>query len=638
MSQLRLGFVLVLGLALVACGGDDGGSGDPDAGSVCTNDTTMCVGNTFETCAGGAWVVTSQCSALCDNDLGCISCNPDTIFCENDQVMQCNGAGTGSSVSETCEGGAHCLGGACVDLCADAAENRSYIGCEYFAIDLDNAVEIFDNQLPGFFTCADNAPGAVAATAVKVCWDGSASGGLCDPGDTCPAGYTCSSGHSEVCMLDAAHSPFAVVVSNPQVFAVNVTITNATGTTQSISVPAGQVSSIFPQMMGFTDSSIDHSMQAKNAYRIVADAPIVAYQFNPLNNVDVFSNDASLLLPTTTWDADYYVMTWPTEDRRSGTPTTNNYNGYVTIVAAQDDTLIEVTTTAATVANGTTTAVAAATPTQYTLDAYEVLSLEAVANGDLTGTRVRSIDATPKPIGVFGGAEAVGIAQSPAPNPSYPSGPCCADHIEEMLFPTSTWGKTFAIARSQVRNMDKDHLRVIAQVDGTDVVFTPAATAVSTNDCTGLMAGEWCEVKVAVDTKAEATQPVLIAKYLESAIWSNGNPLVPMSMGSGDPSMSIVVPAEQFRDEYTILVPSQYDMSYVSISTPMNGTVRIDGNDVTSTLTVFATDYKAGRSLVTAGQHVITCTAGCGIEIMGYSEAVSYLFAGGLDLRQIVVD
>ncbi len=638
MSQLR--FVLILVMFAAACGGggDDGGA-DPDAASVCSSGQTMCEGNTFQTCESGQWSVTDQCSQLCDNDLGCIACNPDTLFCADDLVMQCNGAGTGSTVSETCTGGEHCLGNACVDLCADAAENRSYIGCEYFAVDLDNAIEVFDNPLAPFTTCPDVAPGAMLRNDLFVCWNGSASAGLCDPGNTCPGGYTCSDDHDGVvCALDAAHSPYAIVVSNPQVFAVDVTLTMSTGTPQVTTVAAGQVATLFPQMLSFPDSSIDHSEQAFKAYRLVADAPIVAYQFNPLDNVDVFSNDASLLLPTTTWDADYYVMSWPTEERRVLDPPVHNYHGYVTIVASQDDTLIEVTTTAATVANGAVAAVAAATPTQYTLDAYEVLNLEAVANGDLTGTRVRSIDATPKPIGVFGGAEAVGIAQAPAPNPSYPNGPCCADHIEEMLFPTSTWGKTFAIARSQVRNMDKDHLRVIAQTDGTNVTFTPAATAVSTNDCMGLAAGEWCEVKVAVDTKAEATEPVLIAKYLESAIWSDGNIFAPMSIGNGDPSMSIVVPAEQFRDDYTILVPSQYDMSHVSIATPMNGTVRIDGVDVTSQLTVFATDYKGGRVLVTAGQHVIDCSASCGIEVMGYSDAVSYLFAGGLDLRQIVVD
>ena len=31
------------------------------------------------------------------------------------------------------------------------------------------------------------------------------------------------------------------------------------------------------------------------------------------------------------------------------------------------------------------------------------------------------------------------------------------------------------------------------------------------------------------------------------------------------------------------------------------------------------------------------CPAGCGVEVYGYSDAVSYMFAGGLDLKQIVI-
>jgi tetratricopeptide (TPR) repeat protein len=41
-----------------------------------------------------------------------------------------------------------------------------------------------------------------------------------------------------------------------------------------------------------------HTAVTSNAYRIGASHPVTAYQFNPLENVNVFSNDASLLLPT----------------------------------------------------------------------------------------------------------------------------------------------------------------------------------------------------------------------------------------------------------------------------------------------------------------------------------------------------
>lgn len=627
-------FILVM--SLTACGGGGSGddTGDVDAGD-CAAGTTMCTGNTFQRCEDGAWVVEAQCPAICDDTQGCLACRADTRSCDGETVMQCNAVGTGEVVVETCMGSEHCSNGACVDLCADAAANRSYLGCEYYAIDLDNAIEV-SGEAQAIFGCAlDSIPDAVVKN-LEVCYDADNETqviqGLCDPDRTCPTGWECTA--RDVCVLDAAGSPFAIVVSNPHGFPVTVTLATDTQSMDT-QIPAGTVQALFPQMMGFPDRSVDRSMQGKRAYRITANAPIVAYQFNPLEQVAVFSNDGSLLIPRTTWDTDYYVMSWPTLTRRDvpdGVLPSHDYNGYVTIVAAEDGVTVEVTPTAATRANGPIPAIAAGETATFTLDAFDVLNLEAVADGDLTGTRVRALD--DKAIGVFGGHEAISVPQSPAPDPAYPRGPCCADHVEEMLFPASTWGKEFAIARSKQRNGEPDRLRVMAQAADTTVTFTPAPV---TGTCGTLGAGEWCEVKIAGDTAISSTQPILIGHYLESVIWSNNNIFAPMSIGTGDPSMALAVPVEQFRTEYQVLVPAQYMENHVAIATSATGTVSIDGMDVTSQLQAFGA-YRGGRVAVTAGPHTITCNAGCGIEIMGYSGAVSYLFAGGLDLRQIVVD
>ena len=47
--------------------------------------------------------------------------------------------------------------------------------------------------------------------------------------------------------------------------------------------------------------------------------------------------------------------------------------------------------------------------------------------------------------------------------------------------------------------------------------------------------------------------------------------------------------------------------------------------------------YRAARVPLTAGTHKITCADGCGITVYGYSPGVSYMFAGGLDLKPIVI-
>jgi hypothetical protein len=66
------------------------------------------------------------------------------------------------------------------------------------------------------------------------------------------------------------------------------------------------------------------------------------------------------------------------------------------------------------------------------------------------------------------------------------------------------------------------------------------------------------------------------------------------------------------------------------------GSVTVDGMPVTLEATPSGT-FRAARVPVSAGQHTIDCPTRCGVEVYGYSDAVSYMFAGGLDLLPIVL-
>ncbi len=439
-----------------------------------------------------------------------------------------------------------------------------------------------------------------------------------------------------MCVLDAQQSPFAIVVSNPQARDVDVTVTGPGGELITQTVAAGQVAPILPQASNaIPDQSIDGSMMGRKAYKVTSTLPIVAYQFNPLDNVNVFSNDASLLLPRTAYDTQYYAMSWPTLDRRtvqSASASNHDYNGYLTILAWTDNTEIEVTPTVATRASATQQSLAAGVPTTFTLNAFEVLQLQAAPPaGDLTGTLVTSPNNTT--FGMFAGHEAAAFGETTPPSSATPNGPCCADHLEEMMFPASTWGKSFAIARSQQRTNESDVIRVLAQRPGTTVTFTPAPVS---GTCGTLAAGQFCEVKVAGDTAIVATEPVLVGQYLQSSIWSNNANT--MSVGNGDPSLAIAVPTEQFRKDYTILIPGAYDQSYISVATGMTGGVSVDGAPLTVSAFPGGAPYRGARLPVAAGQHTITCPDSCSVLVYGYSaRGVSYMFAGGLDLKPIVI-
>jgi len=521
-----------------------------------------------------------------------------------------------------------------VDACQETANNRSYIGCEYYALDLKNTTQAIG--LPNDGSCEGDilnpgAPGAVLRSDISFCYDPDAVGfppfipaaftaGLCNPDGSCPDGYTCE--QEPVCVLDAQNSPFAVVVSNPQEGPVDVTISDADAVSETFTLASGEVKSILPQTLGFADHSLDGSGVSASAYKIESSAPVVAYQFNPLDNVDVFSNDGSLLIARHAYDSKYYALTWPTLGRR---PSAQSFNGYLAVVAWEDGTEITVKPASATHAGTSLEALTAGQSKTVTLNAGEVLNLESVDDGDLTGSLVEAVNG--KTFGVFAGHEAIVIQNSEQS--------CCADHIEEMMFPASTWGKDFVVARSMDRGMSEpDLVRILAQKSGTTISFSPAPVEGS---CGTLGEGDFCDVKIQADTQITATEPVLIGHYLLSVIESDG--LFGFE-GNGDPSLALAVPYEQYRQSYDFLVPAEYQEQYVSVVAQVGAQVLLDGVDVSAQLAdVAGGTFSAARIEVDPGQHKLTCpNSTCGIEIYGYSDAVSYLFAGGLDLQQIVVE
>jgi hypothetical protein len=594
---------LCLFAVLVACSttsrppGNNNGSGD--AGE-CTDGTRRCEGNTFEVCTGGVWKSMEQCPNYC-TDGGCSAC-PD-----------------GGCPSESCM----------------SVDQQSYLGCEYWAVDLDNATEVFgkpEMQLPPGMECS-LWPSSKRLMGVRACYDGTwATAGKCDPPDeSCPAGFTCSDMPDGLCALDGDGAPFAIVVSNPNGTAVAVTIEITGGQSMTVPVDPGQIQAIFPQQLGFPDQGIDGTMKAARAYKITSSQPIVAYQFNPLNNVDVFSNDASLLIPRGGFDQRYIAVSYTTLTRRSP-PTTgvagrDNYNGYVTVVAWQDDTEIQVTPSADTVAGKDgTPAMVANQPQNFTLNAFDVLSFEAVAGsdpstndglngGDLTGTQIQGTNG--KSFGVFGGHEAVRI--------SGPMSNCCADHLEEMLFPTSTWGKQFAIARTTPRRDVPDILRIVAAVPGTQITISPPPFS---GACGTLQANEHCDVQITEPTEVTGTQPITVAHIMMSAINNQD--------GMGDPSLGIIPPIEQYRTDYKFLAPADYALQYVGIVGVAGDTITLDSQPVTG-LQPFGANHVWAAPMIDTGAHTISCPLKCSVEVYGWSQAVSYLFAGGLDLHQIVI-
>ncbi len=554
-----------------------------------------------------------------DDDQPVGDCVPGVNQCVGNEVVACNPDGTLGDVVTAC-GDVSCSEGTCQTECAIAAAARSYVGCEFWPVDLDNAFDALGapNPMPDQCTAYTTPGGSVPKLHhdVKVCDDGVSPFYLstCDFNDTCPQGYTCQV--HDVCGNDGKGAAFAVVVSNPDpVHSTTVTLSNEAGFSAEVEVAPQSVATLIPNDLGFPDQSLDFSGIESKAYHMVSDRPIIGYQFNPLNNDGVFTNDGSLLIPASAFDTTYYVLTHRSLQRR---PLRNDWSGYLTVVANGAPTSVVVTPTANTLEGTGVPALIANQQTTFTLAPFQTLTLEAVALGDLSGTKVECAPAC----GVFAGHEAINLDSNGQNNV------CCADHLEDMVFPASTWGAHYVVTVSPPRMRPaSDVIRIVAQKPNTTMTIFPTV-----NGCTGvLQPGEYCELYTQQDIEIIANNPILVGHFLTS----NGG----MDHDSGDPALSFSIPVEQYRDDYTLLVPAEYDANFFAITMPVGGTAMLDGIDISGQLANVGTGaFRAGRVPVAAGQHRLTCPQGCGVEASGWSEAVSYLYAGGLNFEQIVLE
>jgi len=195
---------------------------------------------------------------------GPTACQPGNRVCQGDfgdEVWLCRDDGSGRDLLMQCQGETVCANGLCQIPCTGDIKHNTNVGCDYFAVDLQNGPP-----------AADYTPGSAIA----------------------------------------GNAQFAVVVSNPdRDRALRVTVHEVIGgpSIQAIDLPAGAL-----EVIPLGPRNIEGSVQGMMSYYIAGNRPFVAYQFNPLDNTSpVYSNDASLLLPASGVGRDYIVMTGPGE-------------------------------------------------------------------------------------------------------------------------------------------------------------------------------------------------------------------------------------------------------------------------------------------------------------------------------------
>ncbi len=638
MKLLASSLALVL---LAACG-----NGTP-SDTLCVPGGQRCAQNTYQQCAddGMSWVDISACGDqgdVCVTDVGCRPCFPDLRTCDGLDILRCRPDGSGFDEIATCadDPTATCSGGACVNACALAAEARSYEGCEYWAVDLDNAVvSTFGAASAQQFSVVLSNPSLLTASVTVEIY--------CTSDDAANPAYACTEGQPF-----AVQGPFALEPGDLRIVDLDAREVDGSTSPELNDGPGTYVS--------------------RHAFRISSTAPLIAYQFNPLENVGVFSNDASLLLPTEALNARYLVLSWPQTLALTDDSLTNggiDLRSFLTVVGLEDDTFMVIDLTADILGGGGVGPALAGTSIDVTLDRFEVLNLETDGfNADFTGTAIRAT----KPIAVFAGSEA-----SDAPRfDTLESRRCCADHLEEQLFPEVALGSHFVAVKTPLRSAalreagwdvplvpdEPEYWRILAAVEDT-LVKTDLPPP---NDTFLLQRGQSVIIESERDFVVEASEPVAFGQFPASQLATGIPSTLPGGERppGGDPSYIWVPSVEQWRSSYLFLVPNKYAFDTLLIAAPATARLRFDHIPIENVLTCeyepmgslptgpggVDVEYVAmrcplsyptptGPGLQDDGVHLLESIGGepVGLVVWGWDSFVSYGYAGGTNVDLINV-
>lgn len=568
---------------------------------------------------------------VCHPGRGCVSCHPGTFSCQGLSVAQCRQDGRGVEVLFDCsvEAGEVCYLGACINACEAADEERSYIGCDYWAVDLDNAtISVSENAAAQQYAVAVSNVGHITA-------------------------------HVEVLQNDA-----------PPGWPLEETLVTETTLEPDelhvFKLPGREVDG--SHHGGYDNGT--HSFLSSRAYHVVSDVPIVAYQFNPLENVQVFSNDASILFPRAALDNHYMVLGWPQTIADTDDPNTDfhrNLRAFLTVVGTEPGTDVSITFSTDTVGSTHIPMAKAGDTLTFSLGPYDVLNLETGGfNADFTGTEITS----DQPVAVFSGNEASDVPFFE----TLTTRRCCADHLEHQLFPISAAGTEFVAAKMPRRTPavaaaggdvsivdEPEYFRLLALYDNTVIQLTLEPP----DDVILLNRGEHVTLEPPCDFEITASKPIFVGQFVAS----QQNIGIPIHvLPGGDPSFMILSPKAQWRSRYVFLTPDKYAFDFFMVVAPTGAELLFDGGpmpescevtraecpglvDPTTQMQVFRCQLSFPKILdglpppdnidpwnQNDGYHILEASEPVSLVAYGFDERVSYAYIGGTDIKEINVE
>jgi hypothetical protein len=522
--------------------------------------------------------------------------------------------------------------------CAVAARERSYLGCEYMAIELPNLVSR-DPGAPPVAVVLTNASATEPAHVTIFNPEGEVMEPLNDVVVAVP--------------MDIAMSYSAQTVRSEVRDASGQVVMGSVMRAEQTQIPPGGVATFLLPQTTWPEAG---SVVGLKAHRVVSDLPVGAYQFAPYCCNYSFSNDASLLIPTSALSGSYRFLGVPNLLSFDELFTPVSIPTNMTIVATRDATTLRFTlppnasvqpesTGRLTVERGAYT---------VTLNRQETLLLRSDTTPnpnpflpepqtDFTGAVIESSE----PVAVFSAHECA----------YYPTQFGACDHLEEQLFPLEAWGNTFTLVPPKERGrnaiFERIYWKLLSYQPGARVRLSasfsdiggagPGAPGVP--DCGQLLdpqdrqvivigAEGFCEFSTKVGVDISSDQPISVMGII------SGQESVEAGAGFGahlgDPSIFLATPTRQYRSDYAFLTPNTYYSDFVAVVFEPGTSMRLDGQevDLSGATQVRGSQRRYAYLPLEDGPHTLVGSAPFGIMVFAFDDFVSYAFTGGLNLTK----
>jgi hypothetical protein len=526
--------------------------------------------------------------------------------CSSDlhDVLDANG-----NVIATCPDDQGCAAGVCVDACAAAASSQGSVGCDFTVATPSFytgiappcfAVFLANNWPKDSAVTIDRGGTSYDATTFGRVPDGTANAASWPP---IPASGIAS---SNVGVLFLGHDP----TSNN---GGNIT---ACPVTAAVSVTNG--------------SAVVGGSGLGTAFHVHTSFPVSAYDILPYGGASSYLPSAELVLPTSAWGTNYVTAG----------PQMSSGPGWGQVVAAMDNTTVQITPKVALPAGTGVVGAPANTTTSYTLNAGQYIQWQ--DSGDMAGSVISSTN----PVSFTGGTGYLCLTTATSTG-----GGCDSGH--QLIPPVSALGSEYVAPPYATRRADLQpesiKYRFVGAVDGTTLQYNPAVTGAPATINLGQVI-EFESTIPFVVTSQDAMHPFYVGQYMSGCFVTSGSRPGDNQGCLGDEEYVNILPPAQWLSSYVFFTDPTYTTTNLVVVRKAGTTgfqdVTIDCLGVIGGWQPVAggADYQITNvdlqrttpvGTCTNGRHTASSSGAFNVMVWGLSYAASYAYPAGGNVGKI---